>query len=180
MSEVTVFSDESGITAGCPCYTIGVLIIPSDYLEEFGHHVAEIFKKSGVRGEIKWQKIRKSAGKINLCLNLAKLILESPCSFHCIVVRKDLYRKWHANEEEAFFTTYDFLLSNSLKKYRSNARVMMDQKSTSYGKQDEVVKIITNHMLGQKKCKCSDSTFINGRLKRAYRVASSRYINRCS
>lgn len=150
MVEVIAFADESGTSKGCPCYTIGVLTVPKDYLSEFNDLVDGLFSRSGIHGEIKWQKIRKSAGKINLCLNLAKLILESPCTYHCIVVHKQLYRKWHIDEEEAFFTTYDYLLSHSLRTKGDGIHVKMDQKSTSYKKQDEVVKIITNHLLGKK------------------------------
>ncbi|PWI33446.1 hypothetical protein DI392_11415 [Vibrio albus] len=150
MDEVIAFADESGITTGCPCYTIGILTIPKDYLSEFDNQIKSLISKSGIRGELKWQKIRKSAGKLNLCTDIAKLVLEGPCSFHCIVVRKDLYRKWRLDEEEAFFTTYDILLANTLKHKKGKATVRMDQKSTSYSKQDEVVKIISNHLIRKK------------------------------
>ncbi len=147
MNKIIAYADESGITKGCPCYTIGILTIPQDFLNEFNTHMDKLIANSGIKGELKWQKIRKSAGKLNLCIDIAKLVLSAPCSFHCIVVRKELYRKWHQNEEEAFFTTYDFLLANSLKNRKSVATVRMDQKSTSYAKQDEVVKIISNHLI---------------------------------
>lgn len=150
MEELIAFSDESGNTAGCPCYTIGILLVPKSYLSQLDSKVDQLISKSGIRGELKWQKIRNSAGKLNLCIELVKLIHESPCSFYSIVVRKDLYRKWHQNEEEAFFTTYDFLLANALKNKKSTATVRMDQKTTSYKKQDEVVKIISNNMIENK------------------------------
>ena len=150
MDELIAFADESGNTTGCPCYTIGLLTMPKEFVTEFNNQVATLINKSGIRGELKWQKIRKSSGKLNLCINITKLVLESPCTFHCIVVRKDLYRKWHLNEEEAFFTTYDQLLANSLKNKKSLTTVRMDQKSTSYAKQDEVVKIISNHLIKKK------------------------------
>ncbi|WP_390339074.1 DUF3800 domain-containing protein [Vibrio harveyi] len=150
MEELIAFSDESGNTAGCPCYTIGILVVPKTYLPELEVVIDRLISKSGIRGELKWQKIRNSAGKLNLCIELAKLVHESPCSFHSIVVRKDLYRKWHRDEEEAFFTTYDFLLANTLKNKKSKTTVRMDQKSTSYKKQDEVVKIISNNIIQNK------------------------------
>ncbi|MCE0493898.1 DUF3800 domain-containing protein [Vibrio salinus] len=150
MDEIIAFADESGNTAGCPCYTIGILTIPTHYLDEFDSQLKGMIAKSGIRGELKWQKIRKSAGKLNLCIGIAKLVLESPCSFHCIVVRKDFYRKWQIDEEEAFFTTYDYLLANTLKNKNSRTTVKIDQKSTSYAKQDEVVKIISNHIIRKK------------------------------
>ena len=150
VEELIAFSDESGNTAGCPCYTIGILVVPKSYLSELESVVDQLISRSGIRGELKWQKIRNSAGKLNLCIELVKHIHESPCSFHSIVVRKELYRKWHQDEEEAFFTTYDFLLANTLKNKKSKATVRMDQKSTSYKKQDEVVKIISNNMIQNK------------------------------
>lgn len=66
MKDVSSFADESGISKGSPCYTIGILNVPTEYLSEFNFHIEEIYKNSGVQGEIKWEKIRKSAGQINL------------------------------------------------------------------------------------------------------------------
>ncbi|GAA5191481.1 DUF3800 domain-containing protein [Ferrimonas gelatinilytica] len=149
MSEVIAYADESGVTAGSACYTIGVLNVPSAYLDTFETNVAEILERNGIRGEAKWQKVRKSAGQVNACIELLKLVLSGPCSFHCIAVEKSKFRRWQTDEETAFFMTYNFLLSNSCRGPAAKVDVKMDQKSTSYAKQDEVVHIITNHMLAK-------------------------------
>ena len=146
MKEVSSFADESGITKASPCYTIGILNVPNDYLDEFNYHIEEIYNASGIQGEIKWVKIRKSAGQINLCLNILRFILSGPCTFHAIAVSKAPYNKWHKDEESAFFTTYNQLLNQSSKGLNANFRVYIDQKNTKYPKQDEVIQIITNHM----------------------------------
>lgn len=149
MKDVSSFADESGISKGSPCYTIGILNVPTDYLPEFNFHIEEIYKDSGVQGEIKWEKIRKSAGQINLCINILKFLLNSPCTFHAIAVSKAPYVKWHKDEENAFFTTYNQLLKQSSKGLNANCKVYIDQKSTKYPKQDEVMQIITNYMLAK-------------------------------
>lgn len=147
--EIIAFADESGTTSNIPCYTIGVLNIPSDFLDTFNEQMGVLAKGSGVQGELKWEKVRNSAGQINLCLNTLKFILSSPCTFHAIAVEKAAYRKWHKNEEAAFFTTYNFLLTQSSKGFNANYKVFIDQRCTVYGKQDEVMEIITNHMLAK-------------------------------
>lgn len=147
--EVISFADESGTSAGIPCYTIGVLNIPSEFLDEFNLNIEELARKSGIRGEIKWEKIRNSSGKINLCLETIKFILDSPCTFHSIAVEKSSYRKWSTNEEEAFYTTYNYLLRHSSKGFNANYKIYIDQRCTVYPKQDELMQIITNHMLAK-------------------------------
>jgi hypothetical protein len=151
MEDVLAFADESGISKGSPCYTIGILNIPVSFFDEFNATIESIYKQSGLQGEIKWEKIRKSSGQVNLCINILKFILSSPCTFHAIAVEKAPYQKWHKNEEEAFFTTYDFLLRQSSSGLNAKVKVHLDQKSTSYPKQDEVMQIITNRMLAKLK-----------------------------
>lgn len=147
--EVIAFADESGTTPKIPCYTIGVLNIPSDFIDTFNGQMEALAKKSGVQGELKWEKVRSSSGQVNLCLNTLKFILNSPCTFHAIAVEKAQYRKWRDDEESAFFTTYNFLLRQSSKGFDANYKVLIDQRCTVYSKQDEVMQIITNHMLAK-------------------------------
>lgn len=149
MEEYFAFADESGTTKGSPCYTIGLIAIPKSYFPEFNAKVEEIYLNSGLQGEIKWQKIRKSTGQINLCIELIKYILSSPVSFHAIAVYKAKFNKWNIDEESAFYTTYNYLIRESSKSKNANIIVFADQKSNSYPKQDEVMQIITNHMLAK-------------------------------
>lgn len=147
MREIVSFADESGTSKGPACYTIGLITVPSDYLEEFNRRVSRAYAQSGIQGEIKWEKVRKSAGQINLCLEILRIVLSSPCTFHAIAVKKSCYRKWHSNEHDAFYTTYNYLLRQSSKYYNSNFQVFIDQRSLEYSKQEELMKIITNNML---------------------------------
>lgn len=149
MDEIFAFADESGTSKGCPCYTIGILAVPRSFFCEFNASIEEIYGRSGIQGEIKWEKIRKSSGQVNLCIEILKFILNGPCTYHAIAVSKASYRKWHENEESAFFTTYDYLIRESSKGKNAKVTVFADQKSTSYSKQDEVMQIITNHMLAK-------------------------------
>lgn len=149
MEEVFAFADESGTSKGCPCYTIGIIAIPKNYFAEFNQKVSDIYDKSGLQGEIKWEKVRKSAGQINLCIDILRFILTSPVSFHAIAVSKQPYRKWHSNEEAAFYTTYDYLIRESSRSRNAKITVFADQKSNSYAKQHEVMQIVTNHMLAK-------------------------------
>jgi hypothetical protein len=149
LKDVISFADESGISKASSCYTIGILNVPSGYLEEFNFHIENIYKLSGIQGEIKWEKVRKSSGQINLCLDILKFVLSSPCTFNAIAVSKAPYKKWHTDEEKAFFITYNQLLKQSSKGLNANFKVYIDQKSTKYPKQDEVMQIITNHMLAK-------------------------------
>lgn len=149
MTFIASFADESGTHKNSPCYTIGILNVPENYLSMFNQAINEMYLDSGLQGEIKWEKIRKSSGQVNLCTNILKFVLQSPCTFHSIAVYKAPYRKWHSNEEAAFFTTYDYLLRQSSHGLNSKFKVYIDQKSSSYPKQDEVMQIITNHMLSK-------------------------------
>lgn len=149
MEDIFAFADESGTSKSAPCYTIGLVAIPKSYFAEFNSKIEEIHSRSGIQGEIKWQKIRKSAGQINLCIDLIKYILSSPVSFHAIAVHKPPFRKWHSAEEAAFFMTYNYLIRESSKSKNAEITVFADQKSTSYPKQDEVMQIITNNMLAK-------------------------------
>ncbi|MEZ9587925.1 DUF3800 domain-containing protein [Vibrio cyclitrophicus] len=149
MEDVFAFADESGTSKGSPCYTIGLVAIPKSYFAEFNKRIEEIYLRSGLQGEIKWEKVRKSAGQINLCIDLIKYTLSSPVSFHAIAVYKPPFRKWHSDEESAFFMTYNYLIRESSKSKNAEITVFADQKSTAYPKQDEVMQIITNHMLAK-------------------------------
>lgn len=149
MKEFLSFSDESGISKSSPCYTIGMLNVPLTELETFNKNIKGIYEKSGIQGEIKWEKIRGSAGQINFCIELMRFVLGSGFPFHAIAVHKKPYRKWHSNEESAFFLTYNYLLKESSSYLNANVNAVIDKKSTSYPKHDEVMQIITNRMLAK-------------------------------
>lgn len=147
MSQIVSFADESGTSKGPACYTIGLVTVPNSYLEEFNKKISDAYAQSGIQGEIKWEKVRKSAGQINLCLEILRIVLTTPCTFHAIAVKKSVYRKWHSNEHDAFYTTYNYLLRQSSRYHNSQFQVYIDQRSLEYSKQEELMMIITNNML---------------------------------
>jgi hypothetical protein len=87
-------------------------------------------------------------GPINFAIELWRDVVGHPSvRFAAIVVRKDLYRKWSENQEDAFYTTYTFLLRHAAKLRAGEFDVVIDNRSDSYGKRDEVLGIVSNHML---------------------------------
>ncbi|WP_166668881.1 hypothetical protein [Thiohalophilus thiocyanatoxydans] len=111
---ITAFADESGTSSGIPCYTIGVLNVPNDYLDEFNERITAIGNENGIQGELKWEKVRSSSGQINLCLETLKFILDSPCTYHAIAVQKAPYKKWKENEEDAFLQPIIFFCGKAV------------------------------------------------------------------
>ena len=80
-----VYGDESGTTGSDRCYSIGFLCVP----------------KSKLGGELKWSKIKNSAGQANICIDLLSMVLRSSCCFHSIVVEKSIYNNWKTDKEKA-------------------------------------------------------------------------------
>lgn len=145
----TVYGDESGTTGSDRCYSIGLLSIKTDRIEKLNDYVLGLKHKHGIVGELKWSKIKNSAGQANVCLDLLKMVLKSSCCFHSIVVEKSKFNNWRSDREHAFYQTYTYLLKNMAKHVKSPIQVFIDQKCDKYDKNDEVVGIIANNMLGR-------------------------------
>lgn len=143
------YGDESGTTGSDRCYSIGLLCIPKSKLSEFDDYVLNLKKNRGIVGELKWSKIKNSAGQANICVDILAMVLKSSCCFHSIVVEKSIYNNWNKDREKAFYQTYTYLLKNTAKQVKSNIEVLIDQKSDKYKKHDEVVGIVANNMLAQ-------------------------------
>ena len=128
-----VYGDESGTTGSDRCYSIGFLCVP----------------KSKLGGELKWSKIKNSAGQANICIDLLSMVLRSSCCFHSIVVEKSIYNNWKTDKEKAFYQTYTYLLKNTAKHVESKLLVLIDQKCDKYKKNGEVMGIVANNMLAK-------------------------------
>lgn len=144
-----VYGDESGTTGSDRCYSIGLLCVPKSKLSEFNDYVLKLKKKRGIVGELKWSKIKNSAGQANICIDLLSMVLRSSCCFHSIVVEKSIYNNWKTDREKAFYQTYTYLLKNTAKQVKSNLLVLIDQKCDKYKKNDEVMGIVANNMLAK-------------------------------
>lgn len=143
-----VFADESAIGPETPCYGIGCLALPESELVDFSSFFTERHRMHGATGEVKWKKIGTSHGMMNMTLDLLKQIVERRYRFGVIVVFKGSYRKWQeGNFEEAFYTTYDMILSHVVKSGEGEHRVYIDDRCDSYDKHDEAVQVIVNRML---------------------------------
>ncbi|TOM13163.1 hypothetical protein CGH82_23420, partial [Vibrio parahaemolyticus] len=70
-----VFGDESGTTGSDRCYSIGLLCVPKDKIIEFNDYVLNLKTKRGIVGELKWSKIKNSAGQANICVDLLSMVL---------------------------------------------------------------------------------------------------------
>lgn len=144
-----VFADESAISPPHPCYGIGALVVPTERLDAFNDYVTRRMSEHGLVGEAKWKKVDSSHGLINFTLQLWRDVLNHPfVRFAVIVVRKDLYQLWSSGQRErAFYTTYAFLLRHAARLRAGEFSVFIDDRSDSYDKQDEVLGIVSNHML---------------------------------
>jgi hypothetical protein len=144
-----VYGDESGTTGSDRCYSIGLLCVPKSKVDEFNKYVLDLKKKRGIVGELKWSKIKNSAGQANICVDLLSMVLRSSCCFHSIVVEKSIYNNWKSDREKAFYQTYTYLLKNTAKQVKSKLIVLIDQKCDKYKKNDEVIGIVANNMLAK-------------------------------
>ncbi len=148
----TLFADESGTSVDEPCYAIGALMVPDEALGAFSVTFRRLVERHGVTGEVRWNKVSKGHGLINLGIDLLKLILDSDLCFNSIVVKKRPYRKWRGGakeKEEAFYTTYTLLLTHCAKYASDRYAVYIDHRANSYAKYDETVELIANRMLAQ-------------------------------
>lgn len=144
-----VFGDESGTTGNDSCYSIGLLCVPMDKIEEFESYVQKLKFQRGIVGELKWKKIKNSSGQANICVDILSMVLKTACCFHSIIVEKSIYNNWRINRERAFYQTYTYLLKNTAKQVNSPLKVMIDYKCDKYKKNDEVIGIVANNMLSQ-------------------------------
>lgn len=142
-----IYCDESGTTVSDWCYTIGALSVPQACYPKFERCLNNLIATHGIVGEVKWKKVGTSHGLINFGLDLLRLILNGSYCFSAIVVKKSTYRKWAANQETAFYTTYTLLLEHCAKAHAATLNVAIDWRSNTYAKQNEVVQVIGNHKL---------------------------------
>lgn len=143
-----VFADESATSSQFPCYGIGALVVPASRLERFNAHVLQRLAEHGVVGEARWTKIDASHGLINFAIEIWRDVVNHPeVRFAAIVVRKDIYRNWHIDQETAFYTTYTFLLRHAARLRPGDFDVAIDDRCDSYDKRDEVMEIVSNRML---------------------------------
>jgi len=152
MSKFLVFADESGTSAGSPCYAIGALIVPWEVQNAFVLAFEVLRQRHGVAHELKWTRVGSSHGAINFVLDWMGIIQQTDLTFGMIVVHKGHYRLWSrpgADREEAFYKTYTLLMKDLARRRRGEFEVYIDQRADRYAKHDEVVEKVTNYMLAK-------------------------------
>ena len=145
--EYVAFGDESGTTGSDRCYGIGLLCVRKNTLDIFNARVQRLKEKYGIVGELKWSKIKNSAGQANICIELLAMVLKNSCCFHSIIVVKNIYNNWQSDREMAFYQTYTLLVKNTARQLKHPIEVIIDQKVDKYKKNDEVTGIVANNML---------------------------------
>lgn len=150
--EYLLYADESGTSPPDKCFTIGCLLVPSLYLDEFESRVLDLIKKHNLPTdrELKWQRVKKSHGVINFLIDITQLLLTSPVSYICKVSWKKHYKNWNINEERAFYKSYTMLMSYCATTLHASITAKIDDKSDSYKNHVEVVKTIANYNLKNK------------------------------
>jgi hypothetical protein len=163
--EYAMFADESGTNDGLDCFSIGCILIPINLIDDFYASVAELLVKHNIPdNELKWEGIRNSYGRVNFLIDLVKLLLrDNPYVFVSMVVLKAPYRKWHSNQEEAFYTCHTQLMTYCARELNSTLVAKIDDKSDSYNKQHEVVQLIANYNLKNVLGEVSSVSKVNSR-----------------
>ena len=143
------FCDESGIQAGSPCYTIAAIAVPESDFSAIEQELDVILRSNGVDRELHWSDIRSSQGAAEAAVECFRSVIGADeLNFaHAIAVLKAPYKKWQQDREEAFYQTYTYLLQHLGRGTNARLRVFMDERSDSYDKRDEVMQIISTHML---------------------------------
>ena len=151
--EFIVYCDESGISAGPRCYSIGALVMPVSMAAAFEQWFTTTRSKHGLPvEEQKWKKLKASHGRINFLLEMFRGLLRHPdCRLHIMVVNTGLYRNWRTlSTEEAFYQTYTHLIQGVARHAGGTYQIVMDEKSDAYGKWTEAIQKIGNNMLSKR------------------------------
>lgn len=157
-SEYVMFCDESGQSQGPPYYTIGALTMPRGLVPALEARIREQRELYGVSerfGELKWKKVKDEQGLryVNFMNDLFFRVLCHPAMrLHFIVVRKSVYNKWkrRSDHEEAFYITYNHLISHASRYIPGAYEVIIDRRSDSYRLWPEAMERIANRMLNQR------------------------------
>lgn len=145
-----VFCDESGTHSDSRCYGIGALCLSEQEMAQVTDFAASTKASFHLDEELKWSRINKFNASIKAAVEVIDHVLESRLSFHIIVVKKNVYREWTKNTEEAFYKTYYQLITHLAERIgEAEYAVVIDNRSDSYGKQDEVLQITANHYLAR-------------------------------
>ncbi|MBS2028641.1 MAG: DUF3800 domain-containing protein [Deltaproteobacteria bacterium] len=146
--------DESG-TGGKPFYGFGSLWSPDQRRGDFAAMITDLRERYRYPYEIKWNKVNDANLKFYKAL-VESFFKTNYLAFHCLVVRMadvDLTHhsgSWDLARQKHFTRLLTNKIQRCLTAYPERAqtfRIWVDPIQSSYGKADEVVEIIANHVL---------------------------------
>lgn len=146
-----IFSDESGIHDGSPCYAIGALVLSDDQLVAFEQKVCGIIQKHQVdKDELAWNYIGEDGTHHEASLEVMDLVVRHGYRFHAMVVKKDIFEHFRRSGfEQAFYRTYRILFKHIAGIRSGRYDAVIDGRDDHYKRHPEAVLTITNHMLTQ-------------------------------
>lgn len=72
----TMFADESGTSDGLSCFSIGCILIPTERLKNIEDEITDLLGKHNIpSNELKWEGIRNCHGRINVQMDVIKLVM---------------------------------------------------------------------------------------------------------
>jgi hypothetical protein len=157
MKRWLIACDESG-THGGRYYGFGTIWMAWQRRGDFAEAIREIRKRHPVhkQAEMKWQHVNRAT--LPMYQEVVRYFFREPAlAFHCLLVEQALVDKaLHANDDEARQKHLVMLLKDkirrSLRLHRDKPqtfRVWADPIASGYAKADELVAIITNHVLAR-------------------------------
>lgn len=144
-----IFSDESGIHHGPPCYAIGALVLSDGQLTTFERQVGDIIRKHQFdKDEFAWNYIGQQGTHHEASLDVMDLIVRHRYRFHAIIVKKDIYDYFKTDGfEAAFYRTYRLLFKHIARNQPGQYEAIIDDRDDHYKRHPETIVTITNNML---------------------------------
>lgn len=149
--KLRIYGDESG-THGAPYSGYGIIVMPHERRGDFLAMVAEVRKRHGYDGELKWSKI----GRFNeaFAAEMISEFFKRPwLMFHGLIVRRgyvDLGHH-HGDRDLAFRKHFAMLLTTKMKWLADGRKkafyVIIDPLPSRYAKADEAAHKIIGHTL---------------------------------
>ena len=148
-ASVVGFADESGTHPGAPCFGIGCLVLPQDAVSGAIVETAAAIERSGMPGELKWEKVRGDSRVTAAAIDVVSQLLAGDASYHAIVVKKDIFERWKEDKEAGFYLAYHELAKNLCRQITGSLTLLIDERADRYQKRDDVLEIVTNYAVAR-------------------------------
>ena len=118
--------------------------MPAASYADLDRRLRRILRGRNITHELKWSDT-PSRAHIEAACEGVEVLLNNGARFYSIITEKATFRNWQKDKEEAFYQTYQLLASHVARSGDDPFEMRIDQRSDSYGKRTEVVRIITNY-----------------------------------